>query len=216
MGDPNKQDGVWRVTVPVELQEILASLATDMRVSNRWAFRWLLKRLTEMIEHGQVDALGPEFAQAWERIQAAKAKAELASIDHRLLDRSPRLKSGFMGVTPYGKRWRAEAAHPVRGTQVLGVFDTPDQAAWARHLYLKANNLPYGRLAARLAYFRKSEPEVVKMLDAEGLRRLAIFEAAKAGEPIEDLDEADRQWEREDPSNLSIPGQVVKLEAIGA
>jgi hypothetical protein len=213
MADSNKQADVWRVTVPGELQAFLASLAEDMGVSNRWAFRWLLRQFTDALAAGQCERMGPEIAAAWQRVQAAKAHAELARIDHRVLCRSPKLKSGYEGVYPYNRKWRSDVADPVRGVQVLGTYDTPQQAAWARHLYLKANKLPYGRLAARLAYFRKSEPEVVKMLDAEGLRRLAIYEAAKAGEPIEDLDEADRQWEREDPSNLSIPGQIVKLEA---
>jgi len=212
MDDPNKPVAVWRVTVPIELQELLGELAASLGESDRWAFRWLLREFTNALAANQCEGMGPVIAAAWQRVQATRVAAELARIDHRMLDRNPKLKSGFVGVTAYGLKWRAEAPDPVRGTQLLGTYDSPEQAAWARHSYLKANKLPYGRLAARLAYFRKTEPEVVKMLDAEGLRRLAIFEAAKAGEPIEDLDEADRQWEREDPSNLSIPGQVVKLE----
>jgi hypothetical protein len=212
MDEPSKSGDVWRVTVPIELQEFLTVIAADMKLSQRGAFRWLLQQFVGALAAGQCERMGPEIAAGWRRVQAAKAQAELAGIDHRLLDRNPKLKSGFVGVTAYGLKWRAEAPDPVRGTQLLGTYDSPEQAAWARHRYLKAHKLPYGRLAARLAYFRKIEPEVVKMLDAEGLRRLAIYEAAKAKEPIEDLDEGDRQWEREDPSNLSIPGQIVRLE----
>jgi hypothetical protein len=214
MASVNKQGETRRVTIPAELLELLGQVAEDMGVSERWALRWMFSRFLTLVRQGRGALFAPEFEQAWQALAATRMQTSTSVINYALLQRSPKLKSGYEGVYPYNRKWRAEAPDPAdpRAMRTVSTHDSPDQAAWARHLYLKAHKLPYGRLAARLAYFRKIEPEVVKMLDAEGLRRLAIFEAAKAGEPIEDLDEADRQWEREDPSNLSIPGQIVKLE----
>jgi len=206
-----------QVSISARLEALIEETAKEMDASPRWTFRWLLRRLEGLVVDGRGHLIAPELAKAWaqlqDRVTTQTMLTATSEIDYSRLSRNPKLKSGYTGVYQYNSKWRVEVPDLARGSQaikILGVYDLPEQAAWARYCYYTEHKLPYGRLEARLKYLRTKEPRVIENLTDEQVRRLAIYEAYQCGEPIENLPEEDRRWEVEDPTGFGMTDR--KLE----
>jgi hypothetical protein len=161
---------VVRTPVPDTLWRLICKYAEENDLEQLQAWRLFLKRIVALIDEGNYDFMGPEFAGTLKRMISNDEIGVLGlpPIDVTKLHRSARTKSGFVGVYANGKGYRAEGAAPGAGTKKgtvnLGTYPTAEQAAWARYLHHKKHKITYGELDERMAYWRKAHPE---MTDAE-------------------------------------------------
>lgn len=164
-----------RVAIPHKLWELIVEVAEVMEATPKWCLHMMLKRIDHMVENGQVDVLGYEFAKAKHRLDNPKHSEVSAAgpIDLMKLHRSDKLKSGLVGVYANGKGFRCVGRSPTTNTLVhLGTFPSADEAAWARYLHYQKHNLPYGEYAEKLEklsaiYTDHTEAQIRAIADAE-------------------------------------------------
>lgn len=159
-------------------------------------------RLAALVEQGNVAFLGPEWTSAVQKVKAANhgviATGTILDLDK--LHRSDKTKSGFVGVYVSGTKWRADGQIPNSSRQRhLGVWDTPEEAAWWRRDYYKKNNIPYGPMELEIAKLRR---QGYKGTDAELEANMREYDASigmKTIEPGEedDFDPTDPNYDRE-------------------
>lgn len=149
------------------LYSILEQVAQQFGVKPEQALNILLEKIGRLVETGEAHFLGPEWEHAWNVLLAAdKApQAGMEPIDVGRLHRSPRKNSasGFVGVYPNGKNFRAMARNPEPGNPqiTLGTFRTPELAAWKRYLFYKQHQLVYGELEDYIMH-KDGEPEMYR------------------------------------------------------
>lgn len=148
-------DGSFEIPTIVspQLWQLCSQLAEQWRIEPEQAFGILLDRLTHMIDGGQAEMFGPEYAYAYQKLVAQDkySSGGLPPIDPGQLHGSTRTKSGFVGVYANGKGFRAMAKTVGSSVQKsIGTFATAEQAAWARCLHYKKHQMPYGELEEAL------------------------------------------------------------------
>jgi hypothetical protein len=124
---------------------------------------FMLKAIEQSFEAEDASGINnPEFQRALRQVLDANLGIAPMSndmlIDINRLHRSPKTKSGYVGVYVNGKGFRASATDAGGKTVLLGTYKTPEEAAQRRLLYYTSNNLPYGELEEELVRLRKQEP----------------------------------------------------------
>lgn len=171
-------DANVRVDVPRPIWLIATELGREYGIKGDKAVRMLLKRLGDAFvdpRRAQVltQVLGPDVGIAVETARRSNfgAIASGAQIDLSKLARSTRLKSGFDGVVQQGNGWRADArSFDGIGLIKLGVYQSPEEAAWVRFLYYEQHSLPYGAWEAGIDRLRKegqagSDAELIQIYE---------------------------------------------------
>ena len=136
-------------------------------------------------------------------------------IDVGKLHRSPRKNSasGFVGVYPNGRHFRAVAKNPHRmGEQTaLGIFPTAERAAWERYLFYQKHRMAYGP-AEDMLEDKKSDVELYRNYLRDRLGR----EPTDA-EIVSETNQSRREggipeipWEGELPPPINVLREVEK------
>lgn len=142
-----------RIKVRRPIWLICEDLASEFEIRPDKAFEMLLRRLAAIFvdnRHppGIAALLGHDVVDSLVRVRRANFGSidSGPAIDISKLHRSPKLKSGFVGVYPSGRHYRAEgrSIDGSPGRKHLGTFETAEEAAWARFMYYDEHDLPYG------------------------------------------------------------------------
>ncbi len=143
---------VLKVEIPGNLWRLVCEAARITEMPPKTAFKQIIFRLGFAAARGDVALLGPEYQIAFRRLETqGKIVDPLAVvIDTTKLHHSSKGRSGFVGVYPNGKGFRAEARTVDGGVFTIGTFDTAESAAWQRYKYHRDNNIPYGPFVAEL------------------------------------------------------------------
>jgi len=167
---------VWRVA---ERIGTMYGKTTEPGIYGMWL---LLKRVGYLFEKGDAAWVGDvEFERA---LKAELNQHEMLidgdDIDINKLHRSPKLKSGFVGVYANGKGFRAFARERGGIEKTLGTFSSALEAAHRRYLYYKVSDLPYGELEVEMDHLRRTDMHC-QQLDDKALIREIIRHAEVAG-----------------------------------
>lgn len=147
------------VYVKTKIPSVIWALAGE--VGERWgvkqeqALEIMLDQLGDTLAKSNASILGATYESAFGRL-LARDKVPLDGmppIEVGKLHRSPRKNtaSGFVGVYPNGRNFRAMAKDPNGGPQVtVGTYTSAEQAAWARYLFYVKHNMPYGEAETAL------------------------------------------------------------------
>jgi hypothetical protein len=159
-------------------------------------FQMVLATLNEGIRFGDIK-LPILLARALEDVLAETEEMYRREIDETKLELDARRQSGYAGVFTHGTKYQARVPNESGvGTQVLDTaFKDAITAAWERRKWMLARKLPYGAHERAIMAIRFAMPTYSHEL----AYRLAIHEAAKHGQPFDDLSPEDRAWERYDP-----------------
>lgn len=144
-----------RVQFPRAIWLLVGDFANRMGLSEEAACRLFLARIAALLSQGDGAFLGPEWLLSLKQIKSDNygAISDGPRIDIDKLHKSPRTKSGFVGVYANGSGFRAMAK--VDGIETyIGTFDTAIEAAWRRFLHYKENKIPYGELEVDIAAWR--------------------------------------------------------------
>lgn len=132
-----------------------------LRLAEAFAQRFELQppRALEILL-GQVEALIKTRSTAWlsadwqelaRMVERLAPPVALTHIDLTKLHRSEKTNSGFVGVYANGRGFRAAGPHGAH----VGQYELAEEAAWARYLYYKQRNLPYGQMEIDIAAMRQ-------------------------------------------------------------
>lgn len=169
-------------------------------------------RIAALLEDGKAEFLGPEYTHALKRVRA-DAFGTIGNgppIDLNKLHRSDKIKSGFVGVYPNGKGFRAEGRLKNRTqTKYLGTFDTAEEAAWIRYLYYKTEGIPYGPMEERILELRTKWK--MSGTDAELEADQRAYDRSVGLETLAPGEESENAYNPEDPN-----GDVAAAEAEAA
>ncbi len=191
-------------------------------VDHETGLRMLFVRLAAMIEEGNVSFLGPEWTSAVQKVKAENhgVIATGAILDIDKLHRSDKTKSGFVGVYASGTKWRADGQVPNSTRQRhLGVWNSPEEAAWWRRDYYKKNNIPYGPMELEIANLRRKG---YKGTDAELEANMRAYDESigyktvEPGEEDRDYDPQDPHGDRDHDRSLEDPDYKAAHDALQA
>jgi hypothetical protein len=148
-------NAIVKLSIPRPLYLLVERMAKVRGVSDRAALRWLVADLSNLVEAGRADFLGPSWMKELKHIRDEHYGAIGAgeTINLAKLHRSTRTKSGFNGVYANGKGFRAMARHQ-NVEKYIGTFDSAEEGAWKRYLYYQEHGLPYGELEIEIAAWR--------------------------------------------------------------
>lgn len=149
-----------KAEVPATIWKMIEKYAETIHVTPIQSWAIFLNRLESLIDEGTYDFIGPEFSRVIRGLVATDAigTSGLPPLQMGKLHRSFKTKSGFVGVYMNGNGFRAMAKQPGSGVSIqasIGTFPTAEQAAWARYLYYKKNNMAYGEVEAEIDDWRK-------------------------------------------------------------
>jgi len=146
-----------KLRVPSIIWSLAGRLASRWELSQEHALRILLDQFAAQLRQTRGAVMNTIVEEAFEALLAEDAIPldGVAPIDVGKLHRSPRKNSasGFVGVYPNGRHFRAQAKDPrARGQQVsIGTFPTAERAAWERYLFYQKHNMAYGAAEDALA-----------------------------------------------------------------
>jgi hypothetical protein len=148
------EDGnaVLKLTVYKPLLLVAERIADQLGVTIHVSLKLLMKELAIGFQSGSAMGLSSTWEAALkETIDQHHGVIEAgANVDLAQLHRNPKLKSGFVGVYPNGRGWKAIGPHH----KSIGQYDTPEAAACRRLLYYREHKLPYGELEKEIATWR--------------------------------------------------------------
>src|SRR5262245_51249144 len=111
------------VDVPDPLWDLLKEVSSEVKIKPKVLLTQFMVRLGYQVMAGKVEQFGEEYVAAHRRLKIAGKTAEIGpEIDTTKLDRSDRLKSGYVGVYVNGKGFRSDgrSADGSRGHVYLG------------------------------------------------------------------------------------------------
>ncbi len=167
-----------RVTIPRSIWEVCKAFGLQLDLSPEKSLDLLLHKIGGLIAEHDDGFLGPDW-----RLAAKSARQDNLNelhdgpkIEIEKLHRSPKTRSGFVGVYANGKGFRAMGRNPNGpGELYLGTCETAEAAAWKRYLHHKANGLPYGPLEIEIETYRKNgatgtDEEVIALIREDATR----------------------------------------------
>lgn len=199
--------------VPANIWALAGKVAERWRITHIQGMRIVLDHLSQRIEKTNGAVLGDVFQVAYEGLIAADSAPidGLPSIDVSKIHRSAKTKSGFVGVYANGKGFRAMAKQPGEGRiqKSIGTFPTAERAGWARYIFYKKHQLPYGELEAML-----DEQDGVAQYYRDELRRALEREPTDL-EVLSEINQQRRETGKpEIPCDVELPPPVFVTETL--
>jgi hypothetical protein len=183
-----------RLVVPSVVYQTSVGLAERLGLQPEQALVILLDRLALLCERDP-NRLGPDIDAARNHMVMSDRASfvGMPPIDITKLHRSDRTRSGFTGVYSNGQGFRAvgkdfEAGESSKRQRSIGTYPTAEGAAWARYLYYKKHNLPYGEVETELAHWRGYYPK--SWTDQEIIDEVNILRESHGQDPISLADES--------------------------
>lgn len=171
-------DASIRTVVPRPLWLLCEAIARRWQIEPDKVLLMILDRVGGQLAdpqrgaHFASTALGPEYVEEYQRLWRENfgVIASGPAIDISRLHTDPKLKSGYVGVYPNGKGFRATGRNHNGSMRHLGTFDTAEAASWARLMYYEKNDLPYGRWEVEIDRLRASgergsDAELIKIYE---------------------------------------------------
>lgn len=170
-----------RITMPASLWrcavEIGNGLGIQASAPGHVGMKLILDQVASLLESGDASFLGAAlFQQAVDRVRGSNLGVlarNSMDIDISKLHRSPKMKSGFVGVYVAGGGFRAIGRDKSGAAKVIATCKTAEEAAHKRWLYYTQNNLPYGEIEEEMERWRRnSEMGAAGLNDDELIRTI--------------------------------------------
>jgi hypothetical protein len=137
--------------IPTTIWRLIERYAELLGVVPAQAYKIFLDRIALLIEEGDpkfFDFLGLDIKSTINSLTGEEkfVPDNSPKIDISLLEQDVKIKSGFTGVYPNGKSFRATAPKSKSDKSVITIATcpTPEMAAWKRYLHFKKEGLKYG------------------------------------------------------------------------